>query len=70
MKIHVILLIAVAIIMISGIMAEETASSKEVASSKKFKLEYILTKLALILKLRPSIIRRLKNLAEHVLNEV
>lgn len=54
---HVILLIAVAIIMISDSMAEET-SSKE-ASSK-----------ANPLGLRPSTQRRLKNIMQHIIDDV
>lgn len=54
---HVILLIAVAIIMISDSMAEET-SSKE-ASSKTNPLGF-----------RPSTLRRLKNILQHIVDEV
>ncbi|KAM0732791.1 hypothetical protein ACS0PU_000952 [Formica fusca] len=53
---HVILLIAVAIIMISDSMAEET-SSKEASSKNP-------------LGFRPSTQRRLKNLCQHMLDEI
>lgn len=54
MKIYVTLLIAIAIIMISGIMGEETSPAKEVVTKKIILLD-------ILRKLMPEILNFLKN---------
>jgi len=68
MKIYVTLLIAVAIIMISGIMAEETSSGKEVVSTSKVVTINEITLPAILskLKLKAATIRIIKNWFLHL----